>query len=55
MQDRYERHHRCVYSSEALAAAVALSSRYITDRHLPDKVCSVGRHCRGAATECSTA
>lgn len=39
VQERYERHHRCVYSSEALAAAVALSSRYIADRHLPDKVC----------------
>ncbi|KAL4441273.1 hypothetical protein ABPG77_011510 [Micractinium sp. CCAP 211/92] len=37
LQERYERHHRCVYSSEALAAAVALSSRYIADRHLPDK------------------
>ena len=37
LQDRYERHHRVVYSSDALEAAVSLSSRYITDRHLPDK------------------
>ncbi len=34
---RYERHHRCLYSSDALVAAVKLSSRYITDRYLPDK------------------
>ena len=34
---RYERHHRCIYSSDALVAAVKLSSRYIADRHLPDK------------------
>jgi hypothetical protein len=38
LQGRYERHHRVVYSSEAVAAAVALSSRYIPDRYLPDKV-----------------
>ena len=38
MQERYERHHHVVYSSDALAAAVQLSSRYITDRFLPDKV-----------------
>lgn len=37
-QERYERHHHVVYSSDALAAAVHLSSRYITDRFLPDKV-----------------
>lgn len=37
LQERYERHHRVVYSSDALEAAVALSSRYIPDRHLPDK------------------
>jgi hypothetical protein len=37
LQERYERHHRVVYSSDALEAAVALSSRYIADRHLPDK------------------
>jgi ATP-dependent Clp protease ATP-binding subunit ClpC len=37
LQERYERHHHVVYSSDALAAAVHLSSRYITDRFLPDK------------------
>ena len=45
LQGRYERHHRVVYSSEAVAAAVALSSRYIPDRYLPDKV---GAVCGGA-------
>jgi ATP-dependent Clp protease ATP-binding subunit ClpC len=35
--DRYEKHHKVAYSHEALEAAVMLSSRYIADRHLPDK------------------
>jgi ATP-dependent Clp protease ATP-binding subunit ClpC len=33
----YEEHHRLVISDEALEAAVSMSSRYITDRFLPDK------------------
>ncbi|GBF97872.1 hypothetical protein Rsub_10227, partial [Raphidocelis subcapitata] len=37
LRERYERHHRCVYSEEALEAAVKLSHRYIADRFLPDK------------------
>lgn len=37
VQDRYEKHHRCMYSAEAVNAAVALSARYIADRQLPDK------------------
>ncbi|GAB4819073.1 hypothetical protein N2152v2_006119 [Parachlorella kessleri] len=37
LQERYERHHRCVYDSAALEAAVTLSSRYVADRYLPDK------------------
>lgn len=41
LRERYERHHRCVYDSKALEAAVALSSRYIADRHLPDKAIDV--------------
>jgi len=39
--DRYERHHRCLYSSDALEAAVRLSSRYVADRRLPDKAIDV--------------
>jgi ATP-dependent Clp protease ATP-binding subunit ClpC len=38
LKERYERHHRCVYTDGALEAAVALSSRYVADRFLPDKV-----------------
>ncbi len=33
----YEEHHNLVISDEALEAAVHLSSRYVTDRYLPDK------------------
>ena len=36
LRDRYEAHHRCKISDEALSAAV-LADRYIQDRHLPDK------------------
>ncbi|GAA3338267.1 ATP-dependent Clp protease ATP-binding subunit [Curtobacterium pusillum] len=34
---RYAEHHGVVYTPEALRAAVELSHRYVTDRHLPDK------------------
>ncbi|WP_242091384.1 ATP-dependent Clp protease ATP-binding subunit [Curtobacterium sp. DN_7.5] len=34
---RYEEHHDVSYTPEALRAAVELSHRYVTDRHLPDK------------------
>ncbi|GLC72569.1 hypothetical protein PLESTF_001265700 [Pleodorina starrii] len=37
LKERYERHHRCAYTEEALAAAVSLSHKYIADRFLPDK------------------
>ncbi len=37
LRDRYEAHHRVKISDEALAAAVNLADRYITDRFLPDK------------------
>lgn len=37
LKERYERHHRCAYSDEALQAAVSMSNRYIADRFLPDK------------------
>lgn len=37
LRDRYEAHHRVKITDEALAAAVNLSDRYITDRFLPDK------------------
>ncbi len=37
LRDRYEAHHRCKITDEALYAAAALADRYIQDRHLPDK------------------
>ncbi|NCC96352.1 MAG: ATP-dependent Clp protease ATP-binding subunit, partial [Synergistales bacterium] len=37
LRDRYELHHSVTITDEALEAAVRLSSRYITDRYLPDK------------------
>src|ERR1700710_2753504 len=37
LRDRYEAHHRVRITDEALVAAATLSSRYIQDRHLPDK------------------
>jgi ATP-dependent Clp protease ATP-binding subunit ClpC len=37
LRDRYEAHHRCRITDEALFAAASLADRYIQDRHLPDK------------------
>jgi ATP-dependent Clp protease ATP-binding subunit ClpC len=37
LRDRYEAHHQVRFTDEAIVAAVELSDRYITDRHLPDK------------------
>lgn len=37
IKERYEDHHNVNYNEEALKACVALTTRYITDRHLPDK------------------
>jgi len=37
VKDRYETHHHVRIKDEAIIAAVELSSRYITDRFLPDK------------------
>ena len=37
IRERYEQHHKVAISDEAVRAAVDLSIRYITDRHLPDK------------------
>jgi ATP-dependent Clp protease ATP-binding subunit ClpC len=37
LRPRYEAHHKIKISDQALEAAVRLSQRYISDRHLPDK------------------
>ncbi|MEZ5042922.1 MAG: ATP-dependent chaperone ClpB [Saprospiraceae bacterium] len=37
LKERYESHHKINIKDEAIVAAVQLSTRYITDRFLPDK------------------
>mgnify|MGYP003307531278 FL=1 len=37
IKEKYETHHKVRIKDDALIAAVSLSSRYITDRFLPDK------------------
>ncbi len=37
LKEKYENHHKVRIKDEAIIAAVQLSSRYITDRFLPDK------------------
>ena len=37
LKERYETHHKISITDEAVVAAVQLSTRYITDRFLPDK------------------
>ena len=41
LRDRYEEHHRVEITDDAIAEAVRLSARYITDRFLPDKAIDV--------------
>lgn len=41
LRDRYEAFHKAKITDEALKTAVTLSSRYITDRFLPDKAIDV--------------
>lgn len=41
LRDRYEAFHKAKITDEALEAAITLSSRYITDRFLPDKAIDV--------------
>jgi len=38
---KYEEHHHVKYAHNAIVAAVKLSTRYISDRHLPDKAIDV--------------
>lgn len=41
IKHKYEEHHNVKYSDKAIEGAVKLSSRYITDRYLPDKAIDV--------------
>lgn len=38
---KYEEHHKAFYTQEAIVAAVKLSSRYLSDRFLPDKAIDI--------------
>ena len=37
IKDKYEDHHNVIYTQEAIEACVRLTSRYMTERFLPDK------------------
>ncbi|MEZ5657217.1 MAG: ATP-dependent Clp protease ATP-binding subunit ClpA [Burkholderiaceae bacterium] len=41
LKSRFEEHHGVKYSASALTSAAELSSKYINDRHLPDKAIDV--------------
>ena len=41
LRSQYESHHDVRYTTKAIKAAVDLSIKYITDRHLPDKAIDV--------------
>ena len=41
LQEKYEAHHKVNYTVEAIEGAVKLSSRYLTDRFLPDKAIDI--------------
>ena len=41
LKSRFEDHHDVRYTNQALRSAVELTSRYINDRHLPDKAIDI--------------
>ena len=41
LKSRFEEHHDVRYTNQALRSAVELTSRYINDRHLPDKAIDI--------------
>jgi ATP-dependent Clp protease ATP-binding subunit ClpC len=41
IKEKYEKHHRVVYTPEAIEECVKLSDRYIMDRSMPDKAIDV--------------
>jgi len=41
IKDKYEEHHKVVYTDEAIEECVKLSDRYITERAMPDKAIDV--------------
>ncbi|KAG6676848.1 hypothetical protein I3842_15G170700 [Carya illinoinensis] len=41
LREKYEAHHNCRFTLEAINAAVDLSVKYISDRYLPDKAIDI--------------
>jgi ATP-dependent Clp protease ATP-binding subunit ClpC len=41
IKDKYETHHSVTYTKEAIEACVNMSTRYMVDRHLPDKAIDI--------------
>ncbi len=41
LKSRFEEHHDVKYTNQALRSAVELTSRYMNDRHLPDKAIDI--------------
>ena len=41
IRQKYEQHHKVIYTDKALEAAAKFSDRYVTARHLPDKAIDV--------------
>jgi ATP-dependent Clp protease ATP-binding subunit ClpC len=37
LKSKYEEHHKCIYTHQAIEAAAVLSDRYVHGRYLPDK------------------
>ena len=37
LKNKYEEHHKCIYTDSAVKAAVIMSDRYLSGRFLPDK------------------
>lgn len=37
LKPKYEEHHKCIYTDDAIKASVYLSDRYLPGRYLPDK------------------
>ena len=41
IKDKYEDHHRVIYTEEAITSCVELADKYITDRFFPDKAIDI--------------
>lgn len=41
LKDKYEYHHKVIYTDESIQACVSLADRYITDREFPDKAIDI--------------